>query len=151
MVDLKIKGTGIETKAPNTGGLPVNAGTRNEGPQFAGMVKGARRQVVDGELKSLLEQTRTIGERFLKSPDETKLNTYKSALKDYLNRASKELFSLKQEFGASHQGQQKVYQLVETIDREVDTLTRETLQQDKALQLLGSLDEIRGLILDLIT
>ena len=60
------------------------------------------------------------------------------------------MFSLKEELGNEKEGQRKVYQLVETLDKEVDALTRETLQKDKALLLLGSLDDLRGLIVDLV-
>ena len=149
MVDLKVKGPGLEPSKTALGG-GMAAGKSN-GTGFSESVKTARRSLVDGELKGMLDQTRRLGDVFLKSPDESKMNSYKQAIKEFLERAGKELFSLKQEMGNASQGQQKVYQLIETVDREVDSLTRETLQKDKALLLLGSLDDIRGLVLDLIS
>lgn len=149
MVDVKIKGNTVEPAKPqisSSGSSP-----KTGGPAFSDSVKSARRTVLDGELKAMLEQTRTLGDTFFRSPDEGKLDRYKSAIREYLDRARNELFSLKQEFGSAQGGQQKVFQLVETVNKEVDDLTRETLQKDKALQLLGSLDDIRGLVLDLIT
>lgn len=110
----------------------------------------ARQSLIDGSLRDVLTIVRARGERFLRSPDEEKLEDYKDGIKQYLERARKEMFSLKEELGSEKDGQRKVYQLVETIDRDVDALTRETLQKDKALTLLGSLDDLRGLIVDLV-
>lgn len=152
MVDIKIKGNSVESAKPSLSGGP-SAGTvaRHEGATFPDTVKAASRKILDGELRAMLDQTRALGDVFLRGPDEAKLGKYKDAIREYLNKASKELFSLKQEFGPSQGNQQKVYQLIETVNQEIDSLTRETLQKDKALQLLGSLDDIRGLIMDIFT
>lgn len=150
MVDLKIKSTGIEPGKPSVSGNAVSPVQRPAG-SFSESVTSARKSILDGELRQMLDQTRKLGDVFLRSPDEPKLEKYKQAIREYLGRASKEMFSLKQETGDAREGRQKVYQLVETVNKEVDTLTRETLQKDQALNLLASLDEIRGLVLDLIT
>ncbi len=150
MTELKIKRAGVEP--PKTTGVSSGgAAGRPEGSDFADSVKTARKTLLDGELRKMLDQTRALGEVFLRSPDEEKLDRYKQGIKEYLERASKEAFSLRQEFGTAHGGQQKVYQLVETVNKEIDSLTQETLQKDKALALLSSLDEIRGLVLDLFS
>ena len=118
---------------------------------FASSLKEAHRNILDVELKEMLNKVKLLGEQFFRAPDEKKLNAYKDGIKAYLKRISTDLFSLKEELGSQKNGQQKVYQLVETINSEIDSLTREYLQKDKALFLLASLDEIRGLVLDLIT
>lgn len=150
MVDLKIKGTGIEP-GKSSAGSPAPSPVQRPAGSFAESVTAARKNILDGELRQMLDQTRKLGDVFLRLPDEPKLEKYKQAVREYLGRASKEMFSLKQETGDAQEGRQKVYQLVETVNKDVDTLTRETLQKDKALTLLASLDEIRGLVLDLIT
>ena len=146
---MKIKNAG------RSGASGVRAGktapAQGSTPAFTEAIKGARRQVVDGELQALLDEPRLLGEQFLKSPDETKLDSYKESIQNFLQRAGQELFSLKQEFGLAARGQQKIYQLVETVNHELDQLTRDTLQKDKALLLLASLDDIRGLIIDVMT
>lgn len=156
MNDLKVKSPGLDPagtplagKAPQT----TAGGATGGGPAapFQDTLKQAERARIDGELKEILSTIRTLGERFVRAPDEGKLNTYKDGIRQYLQRISKELFSLRQEPGSTKDGQQKLYQMVETVNHELDSLTRETLQKDRALGLLASLDEIRGLVLDLIT
>jgi len=151
MVDIKVKSPVVDTTRHET---PKRSGGATGGvpqSQFGTAMKSARRQVLDGDLRQMLDQVRNFGDTFLKSPDEEKLDQYKDAISQYLERVSKETFSLRQELGSMKDGQQKVYQLVDTVKHDIDGLTRETLQKDKALGLLSSLDDIRGLVLDLFT
>ena len=152
MVDLKVSTTTSHPQHTKTTAKQgdVALGGNDSGVSFSGQLKTARRETLDGDLKSILQQVRTLGERFLDSPTEGRLQRYKDGIRQFLERVGKELFSLRNELGPSKDGQQKVYQLIETVDHELDGLTRETLQQDKALLLLGSLDDIRGLALDII-
>lgn len=151
MVDIKVKGPGIDSASRETAKKAAAAAGETGQAKFGAAIKSARRQVLDGDLKQMLDQVRSLGDTFFKSPDEDKLEDYKDAVAQYLDRVSKETFSLRQELGSMKDGQQKVYQLVDTVKQDIDGLTRESLQKDKALVLLGSLDEIRGLVLDLFT
>ncbi|HOY66522.1 MAG TPA: YaaR family protein [Candidatus Ozemobacteraceae bacterium] len=151
MVDLKVKGNGLDPARNEAAKRSATPAGGTGKAAFGSSLKTARRQVLDGDLRQMLDQVRGFGDRFLKSPDEEKLDAYKDAISQYLERVSKETFSLRQELGEMRDGQQKVYQLVETVKQDIDGLTRDTLQKDKALGLLGSLDDIRGLVLDLFT
>ncbi|HEY9069603.1 MAG TPA: YaaR family protein [Candidatus Ozemobacteraceae bacterium] len=151
MVDIKVKGNGVDPARSEAAKRPATTAGGTGKAAFGTSLKTARRQVLEGDLRAMLDQVRGLGDRFLKAPDEDKLDAYKDAISQYLERVSKETFSLRQELGDLRDGQQKVYQLVETVKQDIDGLTRETLQKDKALGLLGSLDDIRGLVLDLFT
>jgi len=149
MVDFKIKGTGVESQTPlQQPGSRGAGGTAASGASFADSVKTARRELLDGDLRELLDKTRALGERFFRSPDESKLNAYKSGIREFLEKVRGEMFNLKEEKGGFQEGRQKIFQLVEVVQTDVDALTRETLQKDKALTLLASLDEIRGLVIN---
>lgn len=151
MVDIKVKGPAVDPARRETTRKTSGAAIGTDHAGFSSSVKSARRQVIDGDLRQMLDKVRSIGDVFFRSPDEAKLDDYKDAVAQYLDRVSKETFSLRQELGSMKDGQQKVYQLVDTVKHDIDGMTRESLQKDKALALLGSLDEIRGLVLDLFT
>ncbi|HOT28571.1 MAG TPA: DUF327 family protein [Candidatus Ozemobacteraceae bacterium] len=151
MVDIKVKGPAVDPARREAAKKSTGPAGGADRAGFGSAVKSARRQVLDGDLRQMLDKVRSIGDAFFRSPDEEKLDDYKDAVAQYLDRVSKETFSLRQELGSMKDGQQKVYQLVETVKHDVDGMTRESLQKDKALALLGSLDEIRGLVLDLFT
>ena len=153
MVDLKIHSPTTEARprpkmSPGTG---AGATSSESEKSFQAKVKTIQREKLDGDLKGILDQVRNRGRLFLAGPSQERLETYKDGLKQFLDRVKKEIFSLKNELGPEKDGQQKVFQLIETVDSEIDGLTRETLQQDKALALLASLDDIRGLALDILS
>jgi len=151
MVDIKVKGPAVDPARREATKKSSGTSAGTDRAAFGSAVKTARRQVLEGDLHQMLDKVRSIGDVFFRSPDEEKLDDYKDAVSQYLDRVSKETFSLRQELGSMKDGQQKVYQLVDTVKHDIDGLTRESLQKDKALALLGSLDEIRGLVLDLFT
>ena len=166
MIDFKVGGANIEPRTgPGTGKGSGTAGTsgasgagaagtagngkaREAG--FGDSVKTARRNLLDGDLRSMIDQVRARGDQFLRNPTHATLDEYKEGIRQFLERARKEVFNLKEEHGPKKDGQQKVFQLVETVDKEIDALTQDTLQKDKSLALLASLDEIRGLVLNVV-
>ena len=117
---------------------------------FQSVFKTARLDNFNGTMKELLDIVKTRGTEFIHSPQEESLNSYRESVKLFLNRIKDEFLSLKEEFGASRDGEQRLYQLVETAGGQADSMTKEAFTQDKALDLLASLDDIRGLVLDVI-
>jgi uncharacterized protein len=146
---MKVKRSG----SSDAKGLPATASggaARGGDVAFVGAIKKAQGKIIDGDLQEMLTAVRTLGDTFFRGPDEHRLEEYKDGIRQFLGRVSRELFSLRQETGVARDGQQKVFQMVETVRGDIDQLTRDTLQKDKALTLLASLDDIRGLVLDLI-
>lgn len=117
---------------------------------FQSVFKTARLDNFNGTMQELISIVRQRGEAFIHAPQEESLSSYRESVKYFLNRIREEFLSLKEEFGASRDGEQRVYQLVEKADGQADSLTKEAFTQDKALDLLSSLDDIRGLVLDVI-
>lgn len=121
---------------------------KGTGKAFTSKLKDARVQVLSNDLDELAKIVKSRGDNFIKSPDEGLLKSYKESIKQFLDKVSKEFFSLKEEFGSSADGDQKVFQLVNSTNSEVQSLTKETLTQSRAIGFLASLDDIRGLVLD---
>ncbi len=115
---------------------------------FQSVFKTARLDNFNGSMKELLDIVRARGEAFIHSPQEESLGSYRESVKLFLNKIKEEFLSLKEEFGASRDGEQRVYQLIDNAEGQADSLTKEAFTQDKALDLLSSLDDIRGLVID---
>ncbi|PKL43855.1 MAG: hypothetical protein CVV41_08820 [Candidatus Riflebacteria bacterium HGW-Riflebacteria-1] len=130
-------------------GKPVSGG-RSAGTSFQSTIKGARVEIFDGSMRELIGMVKERGEKFVRSPEEGLLNSYKESIRLFLKKLKDEFLSLKEEFGCKKDGEQKVYQLVERSESEVNELTREALNGNKAMDLLTSLDDIRGLVLDVM-
>lgn len=128
---------------------PATAGS-TQGGNFKASIREARLEIFNGSMKELIDVVKTRGEQFVRSPEEGLLNSYKESVKLFLRKLREEFLSLKEEFGAKKDGEQKVYQTVDTAENEVSALTREALTEGKAIGLLASLDDIRGLVLDVV-
>ncbi|MBI3037619.1 YaaR family protein [bacterium] len=148
MVDLKI--TGLKSGDSRKPGSRRKSVQGSSEPAFVSAFQNVKFRALEGDLKELLNQVRALGDSFFRSPTESGLEEYKDGIRQFLERISKELFSLHEETSMQNPNRQKIFQLVDTVNLEIDTLTRDTLQKDKALQLLGSLDDIRGLVMDAI-
>ncbi|PKL50159.1 MAG: hypothetical protein CVV42_04000 [Candidatus Riflebacteria bacterium HGW-Riflebacteria-2] len=144
---LKIDNRNLHTGAG--AGKPVS-GNRSAGADFQGSIRSARVEIFDGNMRELIDMVKERGEKFVRSPEEGLLNSYKESIRLFLKKLKDEFLSLKEEFGCKKDGEQKVYQLVERSESEVSELTREALDDNKAMALLSSLDDIRGLVLDVM-
>jgi uncharacterized protein YaaR (DUF327 family) len=136
-------------KAGTGAGRPVS-GNRPAGADFQNNLKSARLEIFDGDMRELIGMVKERGEKFVRSPEEGLLNSYKESIRLFFKKLKDEFLSLKEEFGCKKDGEQKVYQLIEHSEAEVAELTREALDGNKAMELLSSLDDIRGLVLDVI-
>lgn len=145
---VKLDSSKLSNRSSVTG--TAGSATKSGGSAFVNNLKGARVEIFDGSMKELVQVVKERGEKFMKSPDENLLSSYKESIRFFLKKLKDEFLSLKEEFGTKKDGEQKVFQLVETTEAEVSQLTRETLTESKAMGLLASLDDVRGLVLDIM-
>ncbi len=136
---------GIKSSQSSTSVSGANASN-----SFQSVFKTARLDNFNGSMKELLDIVRARGDAFIHAPQEESLSSYRESVKLFLNRIKEEFLSLKEEFGSSRDGEQRVYQLVNKANGQADAMTKEAFTQDKALDLLASLDDIRGLVIDVI-
>jgi uncharacterized protein YaaR (DUF327 family) len=117
---------------------------------FAETVKTNILKETNTAFTELISKISETGKAFVKQPQEESLNLYKESIKLFLGELKRNFLSLKEEFGANRNGEQKVYQIVNSIEAEVAALTKETLNENVATELLCSLDDVRGLVIDII-
>lgn len=132
-----------------SGSVNASAGT-DAAVSFQSVLKGARLEDFNGTMRELLDVVRNRGTDFLHCPDEKTLESYRQSVKYFLNRLKDEFLSLKQEFGTKSDGEKVLNYLVDTADNQAEAMTQEAFGQDQALELLNSLDDIRGMVLDVI-
>ena len=106
------------------------------------------RAELDEEIHSIDEQA----SRFLEKPVPEELVRYKKLVRDFMKNVLKAAYTVRERLSDNYRVKQKVYVVVEEIDKRLAQLTREILQgQADALDLVARLDEIRGMLLDLYT
>jgi uncharacterized protein YaaR (DUF327 family) len=145
---VKVTNRNIDTQSPAE--RPAIKVDNSTGTSFSEKVKETRTRLLSDDLDELARIVKERGKTFLKSPEEGLLKSYKESIKQFLKKVANEFLSLKEEFGASQDSEQKVFQLVNSVDSEVESLTKDTLSENRAVGLLASLDDIRGLVLDIM-
>lgn len=92
-------------------------------------------------------QAEKIGERlYLKD-----VLHYKKLVKEFLDVASKNSHHFSKQNFLDRRGRHRVYCIVKNVDRELDELTREFLDQETdRIKVLKRLDDIRGMLLDIM-
>jgi uncharacterized protein YaaR (DUF327 family) len=76
---------------------------------------------------------------------------YRVRLKELLTEVAKNAYILSPEFVTDKDGRQRVYATISIIDGKLDSLAKEILSENSGrLDFLSRVDEIRGLIMDML-
>ncbi len=95
----------------------------------------------------ITEQADKIGEKmYLKDVLE-----YKKLVKEFLSVATQNSHQFQNQNFLDRRGRHRNYSIVKTVDRELDTLTREFINgQIDHMGVLKKIDDIRGMLLDIM-
>lgn len=95
----------------------------------------------------ITEQADKIGEKmYLKD-----ILEYKKLVKEFLNIATQNSHQFQNQNFLDRRGRHRNYSIVKTVDRELDTLTREFINgQIDHMGVLKKIDDIRGMLLDIM-
>lgn len=99
---------------------------------------------------AILQEVERISERLKRRVTVHDLVQYKNRVKDFLKEASARAYLLNQDVGANRRGR-TILVTIKTIDREVESLLNDFMQQKKdPVEILATIDKIRGIMIDLM-
>lgn len=102
------------------------------------------------QLENLLKDIEKQGARLANNMTVRELKVYKDLVKKFLKGAVGRTFQLKEEAGWDRRGRYKMYTLIQNMDARLDELTKMVLaEQSDQLAVLGKLDEIKGMLMDI--
>ncbi|MBR4778033.1 MAG: YaaR family protein [Lachnospiraceae bacterium] len=104
------------------------------------------------KLSGLLEEITGQGEKIKKRRDITDMRKYRSLIKDFMNEIVNRSHKFSRENFLDRRGRHRVYGMIRLVDEKLDALAEELIKDEQdALMIMGSIDEIRGLLLDILT
>jgi len=116
--------------------------------RFYDELKLAETEDLHMEFENLVQGITQQGEKFYKNPTLQELKLYKSMIKKFLKYVTDRMFAVEQHTGGKWK--QKIYTIAKVIDSKLEALTKLVVsQQADNINLLSTLDEIRGLLIDL--
>jgi uncharacterized protein len=118
---------------------------------FGALLQEKGRADAKDTLNRLLERINEQGEIIAKRRDISDVRKYRELISDFLGEALQSSYRTDKEGSFDARGRFKEYAVVKKINAEVETLTRQVLDdQSDNLAILGQLGTIRGLLVDLL-
>lgn len=103
-------------------------------------------------LNALMEEITMQGKRLGKKMDVRDMKHYRKLIKEFLNEVVNRSHRFSRENFLDRRGRHRVYGMIKLVDKALDELAGELIKEEKdAIAILSKVDEIRGLLLDIIT
>lgn len=114
------------------------------------LVSHIEEQELQARLMLMLEEISGQGERIKKRMDIRDLKKYRLLIQDFLNEVVSRSHEFSRENSLDRRGRHRVYGIVKLVNETLDDLAKELIEDEKdAISILGRIDEIRGLLLDI--
>ena len=102
------------------------------------------------KLGSMMEQITEPGEKIAKHMDIKDMRKYRELVKGFLNEVVNRSHKFSRENFLDRRGRHRVYGIVKLVDKNLDELAGELVKEEKNhLEIVGRIDDIRGLLLDI--
>jgi hypothetical protein len=102
-------------------------------------------------LQALIGEITTQGKRLAEHVDFNDLKRYRSLISDFINEVTTHSHEFSRENYLNRRGQHRVFAIVRVVNQDLDDLAQELLKKEKNhLAILDKIDEIQGLLLDMI-
>lgn len=100
----------------------------------------------------LMGQITEQGKKLGKKTDIRDMKRYRELIKSFLNEVVYRSHKFSRENFLDRRGRHRVYGIIRLIDENLDNLAEELLKEEKDnIAILNTIDEIRGLLLDIFT
>lgn len=103
---------------------------------------------LDGMMKEIIQQ----GKKLTKRMDIRDMKHYRTLIKEFLNEVVNRSHKFSRENFLDRRGRHRVYGMIKRVDEALDELAGELIKDEKdSIAILDKVDEIRGLLLDIVT
>ncbi len=130
---------------------PKNVTASNEDFKFT-LIRNIEEDKLQEKLTSLMKDIEEQGAKIAKHMDIKDMKKYRSSIKEFMNEIVSRSHEFSRENFLDRRGRHRVYGIVRQVDKNLDELAAELLKEEKDnLAILGKIDDIRGLLLDIST
>ena len=102
------------------------------------------------KLGNMMQEITEQGEKIAKHMDIKDMRKYRELVKGFLNEVVNRSHKFSRENFLDRRGRHRVYGIVKLVDKNLDELAGELVKEEKNhLEIVGRIDVIRGLLLDI--
>jgi uncharacterized protein YaaR (DUF327 family) len=115
------------------------------------LISGIEEQELQARLTLLMEDITQQGKRLSKHMDVRDMRKYRQLIKDFMNEIVNRSHKFSRENFLDRRGRHRVYGMIKLIDQNLDELALALIKDEKdQIDILSKIDEIRGILLDII-
>lgn len=103
-------------------------------------------------LTLMMEDITQQGNRISKHMDVRDMKIYRKMIKEFMNEITSRSHKFSRENFLDKRGRHRVYGMIKLVDEKLDELANELIKDEQDhIKILHAIDEIRGLLLDILT
>lgn len=103
-------------------------------------------------LSLMMEDITMQGKKLSKHMDVRDMKHYRKLIQEFMNEVASRSHKFSRENFLDRRGRHRVYGMIKRVNEALDELAQELVREEKDhLAILGKIDEIRGLLLDILT
>lgn len=104
------------------------------------------------KLSNMMQEITAQGDKISKHMDIKDMKRYRELVKGFMNEIVSRSHQFSRENFLDRRGRHRVYGIVKLVDKNLDELAGELMKEEKDhLAIVGKIDDIRGLLLDITT
>lgn len=116
------------------------------------LVSRIEEQELQNALANMMEEITRQGDKLAKHRDIKDMKRYRALIKDFMNEVVNRSHAFSRENFLDRRGRHRVYGIIRLVDENLDSLAQELMKDEQDhLAILGTIGEIRGLLLDIFT
>ncbi len=116
------------------------------------LVSHIEEQELKAVLNGMLEEITVHGKKLAKRMDLRDMKHYRELIKEFMNEIINRSHKFSRENFLDRKGRHRVYTMIKLVNRNLDELAAELIKDEKDhIAILNKIDEIRGLLLDILT
>ena len=115
------------------------------------LVSNIEEQGLQQRLSLMMEEITMQGKKLAKHMDIRDMKHYRALIKEFMNEIVSRSHKFSRENFLDRRGRHRVYGMVKLVDKALDELATELIKDEKDhLTILNKIDEIRGMLLDIL-
>lgn len=104
------------------------------------------------KLKGMIQDISEQGDKIAKHMDIKDMKRYRELVKGFMNEITSRSHEFSRENFLDRRGRHRVYGIVKLVDKNLDDLAAELMKEEKDhLAIVGEIDDIRGMLIDIST
>lgn len=116
------------------------------------LISHIEEQELAARLNAMLEEISAHGKKLYKHMDVKDMKHYRELIREFMNEIVNRSHKFSRENFLDKKGRHRVYAMIKLVNKNLDELALELIKDEKDhLTILSKIDEIRGLLLDILT